>query len=108
MSVAIRFRKCGKKGKPFFRIVVADSRSPRDGRFIETIGNYNPLSEPENVNIKTERLIYWLDKGAQASKSLQAILKRKGIWKRVSETLVENRKQKRGADSAPQTPMEAD
>lgn len=108
MSVSIRFRRCGKRGRPFFRIVVADSRSPRDGRFIETIGHYNPLTGVNSVNVRTERLVYWLGKGAQATDSVRAILKKKGIWKQVSETLIENRKQKKGAGLAPQTPMESD
>ena len=65
MSVKIRLKRMGSKKRPFYRIVVADSRSPRDGRFIETVGTYNPLTEPEQVTLKEEAIMNWLSNGAQ-------------------------------------------
>ncbi len=93
MSVAIRFRRGGRRNRPFFRIVVADSRSPRDGKFIEAIGHYDPLPEPEVVEVKTERLVYWLLKGANPSVSLKSMLNHRGIWKDVVRAVEENRKE---------------
>ena len=76
MAVAIRFRREGRKKRPFYRIVVADSRAPRDGRFIEIVGHYDPLPEPEKVEVKRDRLVYWLSEGAQPTKNLKSLLKR--------------------------------
>jgi small subunit ribosomal protein S16 len=70
----------GRKKRPYYRIVVADSRSPRDGRFIETVGTYNPLTEPFQVEVKEDRVIYWLKNGAQPSQTVRSLLSRKGIW----------------------------
>jgi len=69
----------GAKKKPFYRIVVADKRSPRDGRFIETIGTYDPLTNPETVEIKLERAAHWLSVGAQPSDAVERLLKSKGL-----------------------------
>ena len=63
MSVKIRLKRMGSKKRPFYRIVVADSRSPRDGRFIETVGTYNPLTQPEQVTLKEEAIMGWLNNG---------------------------------------------
>jgi small subunit ribosomal protein S16 len=60
LAVKLRLRRLGRKKRPFYRIVAADSRSPRDGRFIEEIGHYNPLTDPESVDVKVERVMYWL------------------------------------------------
>jgi len=81
LAVSIRLRKHGHKKQPFYRIVVTDSRKPRDGRFIEIIGHYNPLTEPEQVDVNQERLTKWLGNGAQPSSTVKNLLKRKGIWK---------------------------
>ncbi|HDR90865.1 MAG TPA: 30S ribosomal protein S16, partial [candidate division Zixibacteria bacterium] len=70
MAVSIRLRRGGKKKKPFYRIVAADSRSPRDGRFIEILGYYNPIRE-EEFEVKTDRVIYWLGVGANPSDSVR-------------------------------------
>ena len=67
----------GSKKSPFYRIVVADSRSPRDGRFIETVGTYNPLTEPETVTLKEEEIMNWLNNGAQPSDTVRNILSKK-------------------------------
>ena len=77
--VKIRLTRMGKKKAPSYRIVVADSRSPRDGRFIEQIGMYNPLTDPATVEIDAERAAKWLKDGAQPSDTVKALLKKSGI-----------------------------
>ncbi len=74
--VRIRLRRMGAKKSPFYRIVVADKRSPRDGRFIESIGTYNPHTQPETVDLQMERAAYWLNNGAQPSDGVIRILQR--------------------------------
>jgi small subunit ribosomal protein S16 len=74
--VRIRLRRMGAKKAPFYRIVVADKRSPRDGRFIESIGTYNPHTQPETVDLQMERAAYWLSNGAQPSDGVIRILQR--------------------------------
>ncbi len=78
--VKIRLMRVGKKKQPSFRVVVADSRSPRDGRIIEAIGQYHPRQEPSVVEIDNERALYWLREGAQASDSVRQILRISGAW----------------------------
>ena len=78
MSVKIRLQRHGKKGKPFFHIVIANSRSKRDGRFIEKIGTYDPITNPARINLDIDNAIKWLNKGAQPTKSARAILSYKG------------------------------
>ncbi|QNO16382.1 30S ribosomal protein S16 [Alkalicella caledoniensis] len=78
MAVKIRLRRMGSKKRPFYRVVVADSRSPRDGRFIEEIGYYNPISEPAEVKIDVEKAQEWLGKGAQPSDTVKSLLKNAG------------------------------
>ena len=77
--VRIRLRRMGAKKKPFYRIVVADQRSPRDGRFIEAIGTYDPLKDPAEVVIDTERVAHWISNGAQPSDSVTLILRQQNI-----------------------------
>lgn len=77
--VRIRLRRMGAKKKPFYRIVVADQRSPRDGRFIENIGTYDPLTDPPTINIKSERAGHWLSVGAQPSEAVARLLTKTGI-----------------------------
>ncbi len=79
MAVKLRLRRMGRKKRPFYRIVVADSRSPRDGRFIEEIGFYNPLTDPATVEVKEERALYWLGVGAIPTNTVKNILSRQGI-----------------------------
>lgn len=74
MSVKIRLKRMGSKKRPFYRIVVADSRSPRDGRFIEKVGTYNPLAEPAKVELEEESIMNWLNNGAQPSDTVRNIL----------------------------------
>lgn len=82
MAVSIRLRRGGKKKKPFYRIVAADSRASRDGRFIEVLGFYNPIRE-EEFGIKTDRVVYWIGVGAKPSDSVRTLLQRKGMWKDI-------------------------
>ncbi|NLX35764.1 MAG: 30S ribosomal protein S16 [Chloroflexi bacterium] len=77
--VRIRLRRVGSKGQPSYRIVVADQRSPRDGRFIENIGHYNPRTEPNTVVIDAERAQYWLSQGAQPSEAVARLFKNAGV-----------------------------
>lgn len=79
MAVRMRLARHGAKKRPFYRIVVADSESPRDGRFLEKVGTYNPLSEPAEVTLKTERVQYWLQNGAVPSDTVKNILKKQGV-----------------------------
>ena len=80
----IRLRRMGKKKQPTYRLVVADSRSPRDGRFIETIGFYNPRTEPPTVQIKEDRALYWLSQGAQLTDAVARLLRNKGTLDRFA------------------------
>jgi small subunit ribosomal protein S16 len=82
MSVRIRLRRLGAKKRPFYRVVVADQRSPRDGRFIEAIGKYHPLEEPSLIEIDEERALDWLGKGAQPSEAVKNLMRKAGIWEK--------------------------
>ena len=79
MAVKIRLRRMGAKKAPFYRIVVADSRYPRDGRFIEEIGTYDPLKNPSGITIDEEKAKTWIKNGAQPTDTVKVILKKKGI-----------------------------
>ncbi len=79
MSVKIRLGRHGKKGYPFYHIVVADSRAPRDGKFIEKIGTYNPNTNPATIELSFEKALDWLQKGAQPTDTCRAILSEKGV-----------------------------
>jgi small subunit ribosomal protein S16 len=79
MAVKIRLRRMGAKKAPFYRVVVADSRYPRDGRFIEEIGTYNPMREPAEININAEKAQTWLKNGAQPTDTVKILLKKSGI-----------------------------
>ena len=76
MAVKIRLTRQGGKKKPFYRIVVADSEAPRDGSFLEVIGTYNPKTQPANVDLKGDRVTFWLDKGAIPTDTVKQILKK--------------------------------
>jgi small subunit ribosomal protein S16 len=79
MATKIRLQRFGKKGQPFYHIVIADGRAPRDGKFIEKIGSYNPLTKPATIDIDTDRAVYWIQNGATPSDTARAILSYKGI-----------------------------
>jgi small subunit ribosomal protein S16 len=80
--VRIRLRRTGQKGQPSFRLVIADKESPRDGRFLEIVGSYNPRTEPATLNIKEDRIFEWLNKGAQPSESVAQLFKTVGTMER--------------------------
>ncbi|MBO2532336.1 small subunit ribosomal protein S16 [Planifilum fulgidum] len=85
MAVRIRLKRMGAKKKPFYRVVVADARSPRDGRFIEEIGYYNPLTDPAQIKIDEEKALKWLATGAQPSDTVRSLFRKAGILKKVHE-----------------------
>lgn len=103
MAVRIRLRRGGKKKQPFYRIVAADSRSPRDGRFLEIIGHYNPIPKVEEVDVKHDRLIYWLKEGAKPTDTVRSLLKRKGIW---SDIMAEVKPTAAAQKKEPETELE--
>ena len=79
MSVRIRLTRKGTKKRPFYRIVAADIESPRDGRFLELLGTYDPMTEPAAISLKEERIQYWLGEGAKPSTTVKNILKQQGV-----------------------------
>lgn len=85
MAVKIRLKRMGAKKAPFYRVVVADSRSPRDGRFIEEIGTYNPLTDPAKVSIDEEKALKWLSTGAQPSDTVRHLFHEAGVLKKHHE-----------------------
>jgi small subunit ribosomal protein S16 len=96
MSVRIRLKRLGAKKRPFYRVVVADQRSPRDGRFIENIGRYQPLDDPSLIEIDEERALYWLRVGAQPSNTVRVLMTKVGIWDRFTS----EKSEKKDAKSA--------
>ena len=80
MATKIRLQRHGKKGRPFYHVVVADSRAPRDGKFIERIGSYNPNTNPATVDLNFERALYWVECGAQPTDTVRNILSREGVY----------------------------
>lgn len=100
MAVRLRLKRMGAKGRPFYRIIVADQRSPRDGRFIETIGTYDPLPNPPAIKVKEDRLAYWMGVGVQPSDSVKRVLKTAGL-------LDEKGKAAQSPATAPEPPAEA-
>lgn len=84
MPVKIRLARHGTKKKPFYRIVAADSESPRDGRFLEIIGTYNPLIDPAEVSLKQERVKYWIDQGAIPTTTVKNLLKKEGFFAKLT------------------------
>ena len=83
--VKIRLTRLGSKKKPFYRLVAADSRSPRDGRFLEILGFYNPHADPIEVRLKSDRIIFWIRQGAKPTNTVISLLKREGVWQKVKE-----------------------
>ncbi len=79
MATKIRLARFGSKKNPIYRVVVADERSPRDGRFIEIVGRYNPRTEPSEIVLKEERLAYWLSRGAQPTGTVRKLMRAKGM-----------------------------
>ena len=85
MSVKIRMRRMGAKRKPFYRIVVADSRAPRDGRFIEEVGYYNPVSQPKELKLDEDKIFEWLKKGAQPADTVRSLLSGAGLMAKLHD-----------------------
>ena len=85
MSVKSRMRRMGAKRKPFYRIVVADSRAPRDGRFIEEVGYYNPVSQPKELKLDEDKIFEWLKKGAQPSDTVRSLLSGAGLMAKLHD-----------------------
>ncbi|WP_276352530.1 30S ribosomal protein S16 [Cohnella caldifontis] len=86
MATRIRLKRMGAHKAPFYRVVVSDSRSPRDGRFIEEIGIYNPVAQPAQVQIDEEKALKWLQNGAQASDTVRSLLSKAGVMKKFHES----------------------
>jgi small subunit ribosomal protein S16 len=84
MAVKIRLARHGAKKKPFYRIVVADSESPRDGKYLENVGTYNSLLDPVEVTLKSDRIRYWMDQGAKPSDTVRSLLKKEGFFNTAS------------------------
>ncbi len=86
MSVKIRLMRRGAKGQPFYRLVVADARSPRSGKYIETVGFYNPRTEPSTMQVNAEKVLAWLRKGARPSDAARVVLEKTGVLRQWEES----------------------
>ena len=91
MAVKLRLKRMGAKQKPFYRIIAADSRSPRDGRFIETVGTYDPVKKENNITVDEEKALKWLNNGAQPTDTVKNILTKQGIWTKYKNTKKEGK-----------------
>ena len=91
MAVKLRLKRMGAKQKPFYRIIAADSRSPRDGRFIETVGTYDPVKKENNITVNEEKALKWLNNGAQPTDTVKNILTKQGIWSKYKNTKKEGK-----------------
>jgi len=100
MAVKIRLRRMGAQKQPHYRVVVADSRQPRDGKFIEIIGHYHPLKNPAEVVIKDERALYWLERGALPTETTRSLLRKAGIWARFAEAKAARKPKREAAEPA--------
>jgi small subunit ribosomal protein S16 len=86
VAVHLRLTRAGRHKLPFYRVVAADSRKPRDGRYLEILGTYDTLKNPPVIKLKGERVLDWLSKGAQPSVTVRTVLRRAGLWKQFEET----------------------
>ena len=86
MAVHLRLTRCGRHKRPFYRVVAADSRMRRDGRFLEIVGTYDPLKSTDKADFKQERVLDWLQKGAQPTNPVRALLRKTGIMKALAES----------------------
>jgi small subunit ribosomal protein S16 len=114
MATRIRLRRMGAKKRPYYRVVVADQRAPRDGRFIENIGKYHPLEDPSLIEIDEERALHWLRTGAQPSEQVQNMMTKIGIWEkfaadrpRAAKVNSKDKKVREGKPDAPKTSKKA-
>ena len=101
MAVKLRLKRMGAKARPFYRIVATDSRSPRDGRFIETVGTYNPIMQPAELTINEEVALKWLSVGAIPTDTVRALLSSKGIMKKFHESKMGKEVEAKPAKKAP-------
>ena len=85
MQIKIRLARHGAKKKPFYRVVIASSESPRDGKFLETVGTYNPLPDQAEINLKQDRIRYWMDQGAIPTDTVRSLLKKEGFFAKSAE-----------------------
>ena len=92
MAVKLRLKRMGSKQKPFYRIVAADSRCPRDGRFIETVGTYNPIKNPAVVTVDSEKALKWLNNGAIPTDTVKSLFSKAGIMKKFADSKVKKAK----------------
>jgi small subunit ribosomal protein S16 len=109
LSVKLRLMRVGKKKQPTYRIVAADSRSPRDGRFIEIVGTYAPRSDPSEITVKSDKALEWLSKGAQPTETVRKLLEISGVWSeyestRSAKTVKDRRRPARAGKVAPPAP----
>lgn len=86
MAVKLRLKRMGAKQRPFYRVVAADSKSKRDGRFIDTVGTYNPITVPAEVKIDEEKALYWLQNGAQPTDTVRNLLSKTGVMKKFADS----------------------
>jgi len=86
VAVHLRLTRAGRHKLPFYRVVAADSRKPRDGRYLEVLGTYDTLKNPPVIQLKPERVLDWLKKGAQPSVTVRTVLRRSGLWKQFEES----------------------
>jgi len=91
MAVKLRLKRMGSKQKPYYRIVATDSRSPRDGRFIEAVGTYDPVKGADKVTVNEEKVLNWLNNGAQPTDTVKNILSHEGIMKKFAESKKKNK-----------------
>jgi small subunit ribosomal protein S16 len=92
MAVKIRLKRMGAKKRPYYRVVVADARSPRDGRFIEELGTYNPLTDPAQISIDEEKALKWLFNGAQPSDTARSLLSKAGVMQKFHELKLQKKR----------------
>ena len=85
MPIKIRLARHGTKKRPFYRVVIASSESPRDGKFLETVGTYNPLTDQAEINLKQDRIRYWMDQGAIPTDTVRSLLKKEGFFAKSAE-----------------------
>lgn len=94
MAVKLRLKRMGSKKKPFYRIVAADSKSPRDGRFIETVGTYNPITEPAEVKVDEELALKWLATGAEPTDTVRDLFRKQGIMEKFHNSKMTKKESK--------------
>ncbi len=96
MAVRIRLARHGAKKRPFYRIVAAPAEAPRDGRFLEVLGTYNPLTDPATITVKEDRIIHWLNQGAQPTETVRNLLRKTGVWANWVKAKAEAKKAQAG------------